>query len=63
MFSVSRWRRRCRSSLRSHLHELAGVDEVVLEHLLSEAAHGAVELVRRLTVLDPPGGHKAVMIP
>lgn len=38
----------------SNLHEFCGIDQVLLQHLLSEAPHGAVELVCSLTVLDPP---------
>lgn len=38
----------------TNLHEFCGVDQVLLQHLLREAPHGAVELVCSLTVLDPP---------
>lgn len=37
-----------------YLHELCRIDEVVLQHLLSETTHGAVKLICCLTVLYPP---------
>lgn len=38
-----------------YLHELCRINEVVLQHLLSETTHGAVKLICCLTVLNPPG--------
>lgn len=38
-----------------YLHEFSRIDEVVLQHLLSETTHRAVKLICCLTVLDPPG--------
>lgn len=38
-----------------YLHKFSGIDEVVLQHLLSKTTHGAVKLISCLTVLNPPG--------
>lgn len=45
----------CISSGRTNLHELSGIKQVFLQHLLRQTPHRAVKLVRCLTVFDPPG--------
>lgn len=39
----------------TYLHKFSGIDEVVLQHLLSKTTHRAVKLISCLTVLNPPG--------
>lgn len=43
------------SVLMKYLHEFSRINEVMLQHLLSETTHHAVKLICCLTVLDPPG--------
>lgn len=39
----------------TNLHELSGIEEILLQHLLRQTPHRAVKLVCRLTVFNPPG--------